>query len=76
MPIPATIDGLYEYRIANIVRGIILGRVKPDSIDFLVKDGEELERFLDFNKEELAQALLDDIEIWMGFDELLKQVKG
>lgn len=68
-----TINELYEYRIANIVRGILLKRVK--SIEFLVKNGEQLENILELNRLELADAILDDIQEWMGFDELLRQVK-
>lgn len=69
-----TIEAEYEYRITNIVNKLF--HDLPVRIQLSINDGETLESMLDDNKEKLAEALLDDIQEWMGFDELLKQVKG
>ena len=73
MPIPDnTINAQYEYRIANIVKMMVHN--KDNS--FIPTTGDELEQFLEGNKEALLNYLLDDIQEYIGFDELLKQVKG
>ena len=69
-----TINAQYEYRIANIVKYMFHGM--PVRIQLSINDGDSLEEFLENNMEKLATLLLDDIQEWMGFDELLKQVKG
>lgn len=67
-----TINAQYEYRIANIVRKLL----SDDGDNFKPVDGNELELYLEKNSEYFFDAILDDINTWMGFDELLKQVKG
>ena len=67
-----TINAQYEYRIANIVRKLI-GDFEDD---YFPVTGEELEDWLNSNAKFFSDAVLDDINTWMGFDELLKQVKG
>ena len=68
------INAQYEYRIAIIVRRLL----KYVSSKQPMENGEDLETLLDtkYYKEMLGNLLLDDIQEWMGFDELLKQVKG
>ena len=65
-----TINTQYEYRIANIVRKLLIEEV------YIPVDGDALESFLLDNYEKLGDMLADDIQEWMGFDELLNQVKG
>lgn len=69
-----TINAQFEYRIANLVQKLLehVSKTQP------METGEDLETLLDtkYYKEILANLLLDDIQEWMGFDELLKQVKG
>ena len=69
-----TINAQYEHRIANIVKNFLYEF--PTIIRVGITSGDALEDILDDNKEKLANMLLDDIQEWMGFDELLKQVKG
>ncbi len=73
MPISEhTINSDYEYRIVGIVRKV----VNTIEEKYRPTTGEELEKLLENNALMLRNALLDDIQEWMGFDELLKQVKG
>ena len=65
-----TINAQYEYRIANIVRKLLIEEV------YIPVDGDDLENWLNKNQEYFITYILDDINTWMGFDELLKQVKG
>ena len=68
----AITNQLYEYRIANIVRRVL----KDESSEgYYPEDGNALEVYLVDNRLELVDALLDDIQAWMGFDDLLRQVK-
>lgn len=70
----STLSELYEYRIANIVQKMLGQRVTD--IDWFLENGEALEKFLELNKNELADALLDDIQAWMGFEDLLQRARN
>lgn len=68
-----TIEAEYEYRMVKIVKRLIKDIELTKA--YIPKDGDELEVFLEDHKIEFAANVLDDIQEWMGFDELLQQVK-
>lgn len=67
-----TIEETYEHHLVSIIKSTLRG--VADINDF--KSGEELQEYLNSHRHNLAIALLDDIETWMGFDDLLEQVKN
>ena len=67
-----TIEETYEFHLVRIVKETISGL---KDINYFVT-GEELREYLNNHRQNLAIALLEDIETWMGFDDLLKQVQS
>lgn len=69
MPTPSTLNELYEYRIVNIIRKFL----SQEGLE--ATSGEDLEIFLDRYSHKFVSLILDDIQEYIGFDELLRQVK-
>lgn len=66
------LEANYEYRIVNVVKEVLKReRMRED----LFGSGDELWSFLDVHRSVFADVLLEDINTWMGFDDLLKQVQ-
>ena len=74
MPTPSTIEELYEYRVVKLVKDFL----NANEIDIsTIVNGEHLEDIMSDGVMScpIGAMFLDDIQEWMGFDDLLKQVK-
>jgi hypothetical protein len=65
-----TIEETFEYHIVNIVKAAVFDKELSS-----FKSGDELQEYLNSHRQNLAVELLNDIETWMGFDDLLRQVQ-
>lgn len=65
-----TIQETFEYHVKEIVRRSIWNK---SILDF--KSGEELDSYLSSHRKDLADAFLEDVEEWMGLNDLLEEMK-
>lgn len=65
-----TIEETFEYHVKNIVKKALWNKSIAD-----FKDSEELESYLSSHRKDLADAFLDDVEEWMGLNDLLSEMK-
>ena len=64
------IEDRFDHRIKNIVRDII-----GDDNQTWIQTGDELEAYLSERQRQVGAALIEEINIYMGFDELLKEIQ-
>lgn len=66
-----TVEETFDYHAKNIVAKALWNKTAQD-----FKDANELEDYLSSHRKDLADAFLEDVQEWMGLDELLKEMKG
>jgi hypothetical protein len=66
---PLTVDELYEYHVKKIVSEVCEGKISR------FDNGDQLESFLADHRRDLAEAVLNDITEYFGWDEVLKMIQ-
>ena len=64
------IEDRFDHRIRNIVRDII-----GDDNQTWIKTGDELEAYLSERQAQVGAALIEEINVYMGFDDLMRELE-
>ena len=65
-----TIEDRFDHRIVNVVRDII-----GDDNQTWIQTGDELEAYLSERQRQVGAALLEEINVYMGFDDLMQELE-